>query len=460
MDRAAWSKSAFVFALALLPIALAGCIGGSSLQTDAPLDGVATLAVDGGAPVDAAEGAWFASDELVADPDPDDDDPVCWYTGVGCEDEPVECHEDNCRRFPVELGLPDDAEARYDGDLKVVVQWTPPKDEWAYMQVSVLDADGEALTEGRGGGDAAVAVLEEPAAGTYDVEVLTTYGRATFEAFVQLEPAPEGPARDLLPDLVVLPPTDLRIETPDWLGEGAVLEAAGMRGCSGYEVVERQAQRCLRLSNRVGNIGEGPFEIVLEREDQVTGMAGMGQHLQVIHRSDGSTGVVDAGPASFHPTHTHFHYDGLTEFAVYEHDPATGERGALVNEGNKGGVCLVHSGLIELGLPHTGQPEWGTCFYPVWNAYRVVWGEPPAEDMSMYLASGWYDLYYWGLDDMYVDLTGAGDGVYELVSATNTEGTVTESDPGNNEATVLFRLTGDDVEVLESRASWPGGDGL
>ena len=224
----------------------------------------------------------------------------------------------------------------------------------------------------------------------------------------------------------------------------------GAKGCSTYEATEGGAKRCLRFSNYVGNAGEGPMEVRLEFEEGAKAVAGTGAHVQRVHRSDGTFTEHKAGPATYHATHEHFHYEGLNAFAVYEYDTATNTRGALVNTGHKGGICLVDIGLIALGMPDTSLPNYDiTCFYPIWTPFGLIWGGRDGADMSMSLSPNWYDLYWWGLDDMYVDIGDAPDGTYELVSSTNLDGSLVEADRSNNEASVVFRLTGDNVEVLK-----------
>jgi len=445
-------RPALLIAAALLA---AGCLApmeGAIVQ-NAALAGAPSLAILDTKPVDVADGGatvFFHGAELAAPEREGSWTPLCLVSA--CWSRPA-CSPEACETWRFEVG-PADA---WQGALEVSIAWRPPGDydAWYGFDLEVTDPTGK--THPSRGGLARVVLIEDPAPGVYEATVIATWGTGAYHGVVQLEPRParEGPARELLPNLVVLPPADLRIEDPrsdpvSWFLPGLVPRDLLGKGCSAYEAAEAGARRCLRFSNAIGNTGEGPLEVRLTTSEGAKALAGAGRHVQRIHLSDGTFRDVDAGPATFHPTHTHFHYDDLSEFAVYEHDVATGTRGALVNTGNKGGICLVDIGLVELGLPGTPLPNYDiTCFYPAFSALAPLWGAAPPAEWTMSLSPNWYDLYGWGLDDMYVDLTGVPDGVYELVSVVNPTGTVVETDTSDNEASVVFRLTGHKVEVLD-----------
>ncbi|HEX2066681.1 MAG TPA: lysyl oxidase family protein, partial [Candidatus Thermoplasmatota archaeon] len=145
--------------------------------------------------------------------------------------------------------------------------------------------------------------------------------------------------------------------------------------------------------------------------------------------------------AEFHPMHAHWHDAAANRYAVYRYDLAAQERGALVNEGRKAGVCFADIGLVDLGLPFTSTGRFsGTpCLNPAFSGEWV-----------MGLSPNWYDNYYWILADQYVEMTGAPDGAYALCSTTNQDHILLESDYGNNQACTLFELAGNTVTVLSS----------
>jgi hypothetical protein len=277
---------------------------------------------------------------------------------------------------------------------------------------------------------------------------------ADYDAIVYLDATPKdtGAVHDLLPDLVTLPPRDLRIQFP---GEGAcylvdcvdvpfasdAYAAAGIKGCQLYEA-QQGARRCLRFSNYVGNAGEGPATMVLTHDQAALAVAGQGHFVQRILQSDGTTREQAAGPAMYHPTHGHFHVAGLVDFALYEYDVEKQMRGDKVGESHKTGVCLVDTGLAVLGLPHTRGPFYDiSCF----NNYSLL---GLGDELSMSLSPGWYDLYGWGTTENEIDVSGLADGTYELVSTANAAGALKESDATNNDGTAVFALHGDAVEML------------
>jgi len=292
-------------------------------------------------------------------------------------------------------------------------------------------------------------------------EIIITYGEGPYDGVIQVDAVPrDEEVHDMLPNLVTLPPTDLHIGQTNTVGcfillcvpnpaSGAMQNAAGGRGCYLDEYAEKGARKCLRFANRVGNVGEGPLEVRLKTTEAVKAFGAMGQHMQRVHRSDGTFTDRAAGAAHFHATHEHFHYMNLVEFRLHEFDVATETRGAQLGSAQKSGICLVDIGLVALGLPYTSEPNWDiTCFYPMWSDENTEW--------HMSLSPNWFDLYTAYTNENYVDVSKVPDGVYELVATTNVDDSVLESDTTDNEGSVVFRLTGDKVEVLQERegAHW------
>jgi lysyl oxidase len=345
-------------------------------------------------------------------------------------------------RQPLRLDAPPGHFTSNPATLEVSIAWSHLVTGSAHVELA--DADGLVLASGHEGWFASVLLWEAPRPGTYEIRVTGTLASA-FDGVVQLEPQRQdaGPVHDLLPDIVTLAPTRLQVTAPVF---GAGLDA--LRGCGADEVAEHTARRCLRLDNRVGNVGPGALEVHLGPADGALATAGQGHWIQRVARSDGTTRDVAVGPAVFHPTHGHFHYRGLAHYEIFAYDLAAHERGAPVNEGTKSGFCFIDIGLVQLGRAGTVTPRFdgASCTQPF---------DGRSLDWFMGLSPGWFDLYYWGLPEQYVEITGVRDGTYELVSRANSDGTLLESDVTNNEAGVVFRLTGDDVEILESHGA-PG----
>ncbi len=425
---------------------LTGCIGDDEIPPPATAGvGLPGIAMDGVLALGGTAQRWQGA-KLVGEDrgwSPGEDPPqICALFCLGAP--PVSCTESNCERRAFQV-----SEAAKGWVLEVSIRW--PTDYSSWLLLHVEDADGNVVATGQHSGYSSsvgrVALLADPAPGSYEAVVVAAYGTTSYEGVVQLEPPrATDEVRDLLPDLVTLAPTDLRIEIPDSGGVGVFMivppevrrlsEAFGARGCGLEEHLDHGHLRCLRFSNSVGNIGQGPLEIRLP----VAAEAQEGRFVQRVYATDGSVRDVDGGAAEFHPYHAHWHNAAANRYAVFRYDQATATRGEEVGVGTKAGVCLANVGLVDLGLPYTQAPRWnGTeCFAPV----------AEDNDWAMGLASNWYDEYPWVLSDQYVDVTGVEDGVYALCSIVNQDGTLVESDAGNNEACAVFRLTGDAVEVL------------
>lgn len=364
-----------------------------------------------------------------------------------CPNEPVACGEKNCERVPFEVRLGPGERAA----AVVSVRW--PKTPGLMLGARIEDAEGKVVALGRAvyvDTTGIVARLDEAAPGRYEAVVSAVSGEGGYQAAVRLEPAATGSAaRELLPNLVTLPPTDLGLVAPGPLTVGPLVlgppeasrlagEATGSQGCTVDETLSRRPTRCLRFSNVVGNVGEGPLEVRLAIRDGATSAAG-GGFVQRVHSSDGTFTDTPAGAAEWHATHAHWHNAAANLYSVYGHDLATGARGERINDGNKAGVCFADTGLVDVGLPRTDWPRYSgfSCWNPV-----------PDQSWLMGLSVGWYDIYDWPLADQYVDIGDAPDGVYELCSVTNQPGGLRESDLSDNEACTVFRLEGDAIEVL------------
>ena len=422
---------------------LAGC-----LDATAPLDALSAesgaLFVDGVAAPEAVhrwEGALRGPERTQQDYNLD---LVCFVSGEGCPVAPPACDASRCARMSVRVEMDDDARAASSSALVASARWRLT--ESGYFDVWIEDASGAvvAYTPNTFVGNAGqTAVLEMPAPGTYDVVVAARWGGASYEAAVRFfsEARPAEP-RELLPDLVTLAPSDLSLETPDYVGISYfafpaplvrdVAEAAGTRGCRVDEIVETEGRRCLRFSTAVGNIGAGPLDVLLPVDSQ--------RFVQRIHRTDGGFTELEAGPAEWHATHAHWHNAAANLYTLHPYDPATGERGDALSVGKKGGICFADTGIVDVGLPSMRPPA-----YPGTGCV-----DPRAEQAwSMGISAGWYDLYGYVLSDQYLELTGVEDGTYTLCVIVNQDGTLHESNPENNESCTPFRLEGDDVILLQ-----------
>lgn len=286
----------------------------------------------------------------------------------------------------------------------------------------VEDSDGQPVeADVRRGFDMARAVVWEPAEGSHRL-VVTGAGQVAGEARLRSVDVPAIEGADRLPNLVTLTPIELSV------GQ-----------CRLEESVEEDAVRCLRLGNSVGNVGDGPLEVHLDHVNAGMSAAGGGRFMQRIYQVGGYRDVPASG-AEFHLAHGHFHYAGLAHFELYA--VKDGLRGELAAAGHKRGFCFLDWGEMATpeAPPEREQHAQQNCLVPGGSGW------------SMGISRGWYDYYWKELADQYIDIEGVADGVYELVSIADGAGTLAETDDGDNEASVVLRLQGDAVTVLEERA--------
>ncbi|OGC84685.1 hypothetical protein A3F55_02345 [Candidatus Adlerbacteria bacterium RIFCSPHIGHO2_12_FULL_53_18] len=213
---------------------------------------------------------------------------------------------------------------------------------------------------------------------------------------------------DLLPDLLPLPPRDLKVEK------------------IGNQVL-------LYFSTTYYNQGRGTLEL---RADPAT--AGLRETiernvLQRVYQADGAHRDKPVGTFLWHQEHLHYHY---TDFITYDLEPV----GAPKNEelsGNlvKSTFCLRDVSRVFLDLA-SSSPE---------ATYKICGKE--LQGVSV----GWGDTYYWNYPDQALDITGLESGTYRLTFVANPEKRLEEIRYDNNISSALFRLNMDTatVDVLE-----------
>jgi hypothetical protein len=426
----AWIAGAFIV------MALAGCLGG---QDDVTLNAVVgPLAVldrdvlGGGAAV-----VWQGSD-LVAPPPRDDQMILGFMTGV---DRP-ECGPENCERVPFEV-------AELDGPLVVSIHWQPLDDDYQafagylgapalFMDLSI-ERDGVIVAEGIESGHYASVARFDATPGHYEAVVRAAWGTGSYLGGITVDTRTQ-PAGEQLPDLVLLPPAHLRVENPLARQASAVQTQTNP--------AEDRDVRCLRFAGIVGNQGVGAFELVLEYQQALASLTGAGTWEQLIFDENGAVvRTKSVGPAQYHAVHGHFHILEFVATQLYRVDAESYERLEPIGEGRKMGFCLIDGGIIDQFSPAV-EPVYfgaGCCYMAVFCQLDLA----THERFYMGISPGWYDIYPWYRADQYVEISGIEDGVYELVSVVNPTGVLVEENAANNEASVLFRLTGNAVEELQ-----------
>ena len=242
-----------------------------------------------------------------------------------------------------------------------------------------------------------------------------------------------GDGGELLPDLETLPPLEstwLALDQP------------------------KTGKSVLRLSNRIGNDGEGPLEL---RAETATNPCDPGEHedwpdMDAVQRVyiDGSPGdgVFDptedlsaneyrVGCFEYHPQHDHWHFQDFAQYSLT--DVQTGEM--LAGPSKKIGFCIVDGDRAFPQLP--GSPPGGV--YPNGES-GCGFGDPDGGPGTMGLSVGYADTYNSFLPGQRLNVTGVKRGVYCLVSQANPKHPDTdpsqllESDAENNDRRVRIHL--------------------
>ncbi len=308
---------------------------------------------------------------------------------------------------PLDIPWPDLADEQW---LEVLVRW-----DGTQMANVTLQAEG--ATVQRGFDSARVLATEAPVTILADGPV---QGRIAI-----LGPdVPTLAGNHMLPNIVTYAP-----------------EQIGLGPCDSVERSEQGAQRCLRLGNAIGNTGDGALQAVLSHADGALTAAGLGAFDQRIHLRDGGYEDHEVGNADIHVAHGHFHYDGFAQFSLYQWAPETGLRGELAAEHKKSGFCFLDWGPMDDPDRRPQQDRVTTdCLVPGVSGW------------SMGVTAGWFDFYWAGLTDQYVDIADVPDGFYELVSVADWNDSLIETDEEDNAASAIIEIAGDTISVLETRA--------
>ena len=221
-------------------------------------------------------------------------------------------------------------------------------------------------------------------------------------------------ARDVLPDLDQVAPTDVNVKR--------VL----VGGSPAFH---------LGFSSATENRGRGPLTVHGFRRTRTTPLM---QVDQFVRQSDGTERVVrDVGEMSYvyHPDHQHWHFLG---FARYELRTLEGEP-ATVRSDRKTGFCLGDRYRVRGARSLPGfQP------FPA-QADECGFGQNRLLGLFAGISTGYGDRYLAHLEGQYVDVTGVPEGRYLLVHTVNPDRGLIESDYSDNSSSAAIKL------------AWPNG---
>jgi hypothetical protein len=240
------------------------------------------------------------------------------------------------------------------------------------------------------------------------------------------------PVRDLLPDVIALPPLSVSFDTPPSIdvGNTGKVDSAPPGSSCFYSELAQGAHVCLRIDQRdevLPGPDRGPVEIVWSAP------VGVNQDepaYQVIHRSDGTTWMRPAGFVKWHDDHGHWHYDPFSSSDLYQMD-ARGNRASNtpVARGQKQGFCQADTERIAPpGTPFVAPlvhkaPD---CLFPQ---------HPPVNGMREFSTGtgpGNGDTYQKELPGQYIDARDLDDGIWRMETVFDPAHNLLEANPHNN----------------------------
>jgi hypothetical protein len=251
---------------------------------------------------------------------------------------------------------------------------------------------------------------------------LALAGIGVIAASSQAPAAAGGADPPLLPDVIVRPLTEIRIQKSAGV---KLLRFASIIGNAGVGVVELKPDTAARSAE---NDCDGDGDPLNDRK----------AFQRIFGDADGDgvfTRGVDAllekrfaGCSVFHVEHDHWHFE---EFARYQLvKPKTGR---VVASSEKVSFCVRDSIRFDATLP--GSPavfHYGTC----------------TQDSITGLSIGWADYYGSTLPGQQLDIRGLPDGRYCLRNEADPADRLDESDDGNNGRSTLVRIRGREVTDL------------
>ncbi len=205
---------------------------------------------------------------------------------------------------------------------------------------------------------------------------------------------PNGIGEDLLPDLSVL------ADEPNNYLYGWFLDDTEVPG-----------RTLMRVSTATPNTGRGALE--LRGSSTTPGV------YQRIWRADGSTYERLAGTFTFHPGHSHLHFDNWINLHLRQVLPDNGV-GDIVVSGDKTSFAIIDLELFDGDLP--GSPSGGVYLGGLIQGLSV----------------GWSDVYGANLPDQWIDVTEVPSGDYWLEGIVDPANSIRESNESNNFARILI----------------------
>lgn len=232
--------------------------------------------------------------------------------------------------------------------------------------------------------------------------------RAVIPRCRRRPPTPPPPPAELLPDLGMREITDVSLDTTSTPGTSK-----------------------LRFTTVIVNVGQGPLELLGERDDTESEMTTQ----QRIFSADGSSRMRDTPARMYYAGdgHTHWH---VRDLATYDLVLTSTEEQIGTQE--KHGFCFADNSQ------YTSTTD---------EYYETCGRDPEVLTQTMGLSPGWADTYLAKLADQYIDVTDLPEGTYRMRLTADADNWFTESDEDNNGNWADLEITSDSATVVDT-----GGD--
>lgn len=324
---------------------------------------------------------------------------------------------------------------------------TPMRDDG--LEVTFTDPSGVSTKRANSNQYSIENFFPNPAVGRWKIKVAPySADHASFRMRAKLESVPYQPSGSgqLLPNLRATRLWEFGFVAPANPGNGLFppddtnppLEVAGQHplSCSLDETIDDDTTRCLRFSFGLANVGDGVFDVRFNG-DRTGAQFPM---TQCIQQSAGGVASRPAGSGVFHTTHGHFHYHDIIEHRLYRVTDRTTGAMTQVGTGKKLGYSPADQGIAEwtrfVQAPAGSSGTLGNCAAGTGN--------------RLGMARGWGDAYRYQRPGNFVDFSAGGDGYFVVQTIADPNNVVLESSDADNTSYAYLRISGEEIDVLES----------
>ncbi len=359
-----------------------------------------------------------------------------------------ECVSVSCDKLKLEINLPQNILEK-SGNVVVAIRYIngTPDDN---LQLAVYDSQGHRVgtsTAAVGTAQAVALPLSKHLNGTYKVLAVdgVAYGDSapsptiSYEGLAQVQyPPAKQPSRELLPDLIALPQTNVTLDAPFEIFNDPVPSGSN---CHQSEINESGAHECLRFDQNLANVGEGALDIRFQKPTGTTPADHQEYPVsQRIYKSDGGYVDVPAGSVEWHAVHEHYHFEGFAQSNLWATDAQGNRVGATpLRTGDKVSFCIADT---NINPTYWNQKSFSAQTYPA-PTCLTPYGTSGGNDLfKQGMSAGWTDEYNWFLPGQYVEVTGVPDGDYILDTTVDPTGRLQEASKANNCGSVRVRLSG------------------